>query len=135
LTNGKHVANILVLVAAFMLLLFSWGCKKEAKAEAVAPPAKYAMEAMVVNLADDDERYLKISIGFELAEGVTEALMKENENVIKDAVIMHLSAKYYHDIRAKDGKEKLKVEIMNTLNSVLKKKAIKTVYFTELIAQ
>ena len=135
MTNGKHAANFLVLAAAFMLLLSMWGCKKEAKAEPVAPPAKYALDSLVVNLADDDERYLKISIGFELAEGITEQSMKDNESVIKDAVLMHLSGKFYYEIRTKEGKEKLKAELLNTLNGVLKKKAVKTVYFTELIAQ
>lgn len=134
----KLIKNLILITALSSLCLaIVPGCgKKEAeKQKAAAKAASFSLEPIVVNLADEDERYLRVTIGLELKDPGAPQLIKDNENKVKDALVMLLSGKYYADVRDTQGKEKLKAEIVRTLDGVLKKDCVSKVYFIDFIAQ
>ena len=130
---------VLAVTLSAVCLAGFQGCGKgdaeKQKAAAAAKAARCTLDPIVVNLADEDERYLRVTIGLEMKDANGPQLLKDNDGVVKDALLMLLSGKFYQDIRDRQGKEKLKVEIMNTLNGVLKKNCVAKVYFTDFIAQ
>ena len=133
----KLIRNLILITALSSLCLaFVPGCKKDAeKQKAAAKAVSCALDPIVVNLSDEDERYLRVTIGLELKDEGAPQLLKDNENKVKDALVMLLSGKYYDDIRSTQGKEKLKTEIVKTLDGVLKKDCVAKVYFVDFIAQ
>jgi len=96
-------------------------------------------EPFLVNLADRDaSRYLRTTIRVvvdskEAAEKVTsgEVLMSK----IRDAILNILSAKISGEIVTTDGKEKLKKEILERLNSFLPEAPAQDVFFTDFVVQ
>ena len=133
----KMIYKILFAITLSAVCLAGFqGCGKSAeKQKEAAKPACYSLDPIVVNLADEDERYLRVKIGLELKDQDAPQLIKDNDNKVKDALVMLLSGKYYQDIRDSQGKEKLKAEIAKTLDGVLKKDCVSKVYFVDFIAQ
>ncbi|MBI5746093.1 MAG: flagellar basal body-associated FliL family protein, partial [Nitrospirae bacterium] len=96
----------------------------------------YALDPFIVNLSDAPEiRYLKITIKLELEN---EELSKELEGHIaqvRDALLILLSSKDYEGIRSTEGKFRLREEIVERSNIIIKKGKVKTAYFTEFVVQ
>ena len=90
----------------------------------------------VVNLADTPEiRYLKLTIKLELTkEEYTEEVTKRMPQ-IRDSLLILFSSKEYASIRTVEGKMELRDEILQRLNTILKKGAVKAAYFTDFVAQ
>jgi len=137
-----HPFRFAVLLAAALFLVQPLGCKKEegAKSEEGQKGGKaespvYPLEPFVVNLADSEDRYLRVAVSLELTTGITAEGFKQSESKVRDVVLTLLSSKYYSDIRSAEGKVRLRSEIVNNINSALKKKYVNTAYFTEFIAQ
>lgn len=106
-------------------------------AEAAAPEEVgqvVELETFVVNLAGSKgRRILKVNVGLEV-KGVEVAKEIANRQAqIRDFIIIILSSKSYDEVSAKDGKDALKNEIKDNINSFLSKGKISNVYFTELI--
>lgn len=95
--------------------------------------------SFLVNLGDTEEtHYLRAVI--ELEENFGSAPEFGNEignrrSQLRDLVIATLSAKNSADLRTPEGKESLKQEIKERVNSVLSKGQISRVYFTEFAVQ
>lgn len=92
------------------------------------------LETFVVNLAGSKGRkVLKVNMELEL-KGVD--VVKEIDNrkaQIRDFIIIILSSKSYDEVSTKEGKDALRNEIKDNINSFLSKGKILNVYFTELI--
>ena len=129
----------LILISALISLCLSFapGCgnKDAEKQKAAAKSVNYSLDPIVVNLSDEDERYLRVTIGLKMKGEDAPKLLKDNENKVKDAMVMLLSGKYYSDVRDRQGKEELKAEIIKALDGVLKKDCVTKVYFIDFIAQ
>ena len=92
------------------------------------------LETFVVNLAGSKgRRILKVNVGLEVKGGEVANEIKNRQAQIRDFIIIILSSKSYDEVSAKDGKEALKGEIKDNINSFLSKGKISNVYFTELI--
>jgi flagellar FliL protein len=52
---------------------------------------------------------------------------------VRDIIIILLSAKSYEEVSTREGKDNLRAEIKDTINSFLTKGKISSVYFTEFI--
>ena len=50
-------------------------------------------------------------------------------------MIMIVTSKTAQDIMSADGRLQLKDELLERINSVLREKAVKSIYFTELVVQ
>lgn len=97
---------------------------------------KYIRVTIVVEFAPDNPEYESLPEE-EKAAYLTEFQDKLNARlpIMDDTVITLLSTKTYEDLYTADGKEKLRLEIMNTLSQKLPDLQILSVYFTEFVVQ
>jgi flagellar basal body-associated protein FliL len=95
--------------------------------------------SFLVNLSDSEEtHYLRSVIEVEQNFGSAPEFGNEIGNrrsQLRDIVIATLAAKSSADIKTPEGKEALKQELKERLNSVLAKGQIARVYFTEFAVQ
>jgi flagellar FliL protein len=95
--------------------------------------------SFLVNLADVEEtHYLRAVVEVEQNYGSAPEFGNEIGNrrsQLRDIVISTLSAKTSEDLRTPEGKEALKQELKERINSVLAKGQIARVYFTDLAVQ
>ena len=92
------------------------------------------METFYVNLAGNrGNRLLKVNMELEVeSEKVIEEIDKRKPQ-IRDIIIIILSSKTFKDLESRQGKEGLRDEIKDAVNSFLTKGKIKHVHFTEFI--
>ena len=92
------------------------------------------METFLVNLSGNrGNKLLKVNMEFEVeGEKIAEKIDKRKPQ-IRDIVIILLSSKTYPQLSSTEGKEFLRDEVRDTVNSFLTKGKIKRVHFTEFI--
>lgn len=96
----------------------------------------FDLDPFVVNLADTPEiRYLKLTIKLELAKEEYAEEVTNRLPQIRDSLLILFSSKEYASIRTVEGKMELRDEILQRLNTILKKGAVKAAYFTDFVAQ
>ncbi len=96
----------------------------------------FELKPFVVNLQDNSgTRYLRLQIGLELKEPVSVERMNSLRPKIRNSLIILLSSKSYRDIGNIQGKYRLRDEIVERINHVMKGDKVKTVYFTEFVVQ
>jgi flagellar FliL protein len=92
------------------------------------------LETFIVNLAGSKGRkVLKVNMELEIKG---EDIIQEIDNrkaQIRDFIIIILSSKTFEEVSTKEGKDNLRNEIKDQVNSFLSKGKIMNVYFTELI--
>ncbi|HOH45772.1 MAG TPA: flagellar basal body-associated FliL family protein [Syntrophales bacterium] len=137
-----------IIVAAVVLLVLGGGgagayffLNKSAgkKAQAPAKPpigAVWAPDVFIINLADTDaDRYLKITMNFELSDGLAVAELDQMRPKVRDMVLGVLTVKSFKDLNNFEGKQRLKEEIAMRLNSQLTRGKVVQVYFTDFVVQ
>lgn len=92
------------------------------------------MEVFVVNLSGNrGNKILKVGMELEVeGERIAEEIDKRKPQ-IRDIIIILLSSKTYAQVSSAEGKEHLREEIRDTVNSFLSKGKIKRVLFTEFV--
>jgi flagellar FliL protein len=113
-----------------------------------APLPIYPLEEFIVNLADPGH-YLKAVIALEVNRPM-EKQEKEKHGgggelmdpeispripKIRDAIITILTTKRFEELSTPQGKEMLKRQIRNKINSILGKELVSNVYFTSFTMQ
>lgn len=95
--------------------------------------------SFLVNMADTEEtHYIRAVIELEQNFGSAPEFGNEignRKSQLRDLVILTLSAKNSAELKTPEGKEALKQEIKERINSVLSKGQIARVYFTEFAVQ
>ncbi len=92
------------------------------------------LETFVVNLAGSKGRkVLKVNMELELKGTEVVKEIDNRKAQIRDFIIIILSSKSYDEVSTKEGKDALRNEIKDNINSFLSKGKILNVYFTELI--
>ena len=92
------------------------------------------LETFVVNLAGSKGRkVLKVNMELEVKGTEIEKEIENRKAQIRDFIIIILSSKSYEEVSVKDGREALKTEIKDNINSFLSKGKILNVYITEFI--
>jgi len=95
-----------------------------------------SLEPFLVNLADREaRRYLKVKVELEVDREKSVKELEKSLSPIRDALIMLLSSKAYADICTVEGKRRLKQDILKKLAAIPGGQAVRTVYFTEFVAQ
>jgi flagellar FliL protein len=98
-----------------------------------------SFEPFLVNLADTDaSRYLRVTIRVAVknkAKAETIALTDTLMSKTRDAILDTLSGKASGEIITRDGKEQLKSELVERLNSFLPNKPVSEIYFTDFVVQ
>lgn len=96
----------------------------------------YNMDPFIVNLADTDQsRYLKIRLNLEGNSREQNEEYAKRLPQIKDTVLSILAKKTHQELLDSAGKEKLKEELLKTLNPKLAGFQFKAVYYTEFVIQ
>jgi flagellar protein FliL len=97
---------------------------------------KYIRVTIVVEFAPDDPTYQSMSEEEKTAY-LTQFQDKLNARmpIMDDTVITLLSTKTYDELYTAEGKEKLRLEIMDTLSGKLPDLQIISIYFTEFVVQ
>ncbi len=103
--------------------------KEEAPLGEVIP-----METFIVNLAGSrGAKLAKVNLELEVSNTEVSTEIEKRKPQIRDIIIILLSSKTYDQVSHREGKEGLREEIKDTVNSFLTKGLIKKVYFTEFI--
>jgi len=92
------------------------------------------METFLVNLAGTrGNKLVKLNMEFEVDNTKVELELDKRKPQIRDIIIILLASKTYDQMTSKQGKEMLRDEVKDTINSFLVKGKIKKVYFSDLI--
>ncbi len=95
--------------------------------------AMYPLESFVVNLKGGG--YLRTQIQLEFSERDITPRFFVRQVQVRDGIITLLSSKTQDELSTPEGKDKLKSEIKDLVNEVMKKQEIKRVYFTQFVVQ
>lgn len=151
--SGK-LPILVIIIAAVVLLggigvvaFKKMGPKSKGKAHKEVKHVElteWSMDEFIVNLADQDEpRYLKVNVVLGVQHlgkpkksgGHGGEASNPEEAKARDAVISVLTRKRYTQLLSEHGKEQLKIELKESLNSVLKDCKVEEVYFTAFAMQ
>jgi flagellar FliL protein len=92
------------------------------------------LETFIVNLAGAKGRkVLKVNMELEVQGSEIVSEIDNRKAQIRDFIIIILSSKTYDEVSTKEGKDALRSEIKDNINTFLSKGKISNVYFTELI--
>lgn len=92
------------------------------------------LETFIVNLAGSKGRkVLKVNMELEIKGAEVIQEIENRKAQIRDFIIIILSSKSFEEVSSKEGKDALRNEIKDNINSFLSKGKIINVYFTELI--
>lgn len=90
----------------------------------------YELDEIIVNLADTSgRRFLKTKITFLADRNRVVKELDDKRPLVRDRVIFILGDKTIADIESADGKELLKIEIMNAINPLLASGEVVDVFF------
>jgi flagellar FliL protein len=109
---------------------------QEAKGAAPVIGEMLVMEPFVVNLADPKgKRYLKVKIELELEskEAVDKATKVSPK--LRDMVIMMLTSLGFEEVMTPEGKIRVRDELLERFNEIMRPDHIKNIYFTEFVVQ
>lgn len=96
------------------------------------------LETFVVNLADDQRAFLRIGIDLGLGNPAVkskEAGAAEPTALVRDSVLGVLMAKRADDLVTAEGKQKLKEELLRSLQERAPDLNAREIYFTEFLLQ
>jgi len=92
------------------------------------------LETFVVNLAGSrGSKLLKVNMELEISNAEVQEEIEKRKPQIRDMILIMLSTKSFNDLSEREGKDRLREEIAETINSFLSRGKIKRVYFTEFI--
>lgn len=92
----------------------------EPAADPKTPPTFLPLDNMVVNLADPGgDRFVQIGITLELADAKTESLVKQYLPSIRSGILMLVSQRSSEELLAREGKEKLALDIRSEVSKPL----------------
>jgi flagellar FliL protein len=150
--SGKTL--IMVLVLAIVLLagggVGAWfafgshGGKKtaELKREPPAPPQYIALDPpFVVNFeADQQVRFLQVTVQLMTRDPATVELLKSNDPVVRNDLLLLYGGQKYTVISSREGKESLRQQTLTAVRKVVataggKPEKVEAVYFTSFVMQ
>lgn len=92
------------------------------------------LETFVVNLAGSKGRKVaKVNMELEVKGSAVQEEIDKRKAQVRDIIIIILSSKTYEEVSTREGKDNLRNEIKDTINSFLVKGKISNVFFTEFI--
>ncbi|KHD89122.1 MAG: flagellar protein FliL [Bdellovibrio sp. ArHS] len=107
---------------------------KEATEEKEVVGKVVPLETFIVNLAGSKGRKVaKVNMELEVKGDHVLDEIEKRKAQIRDIIIIILSSKTYEDVASREGKDGLRNEIKDTINSFLVQGKISNVFFTEFI--
>ena len=115
-------------------------------AAAATPPAPalpgsevgpvHSLDPFVVNLDETGQsRYLKVTMQLELTSKDVVSKITKSQQVIRDAILSHLSGLKLADTLGVAAKDKLRGEVMGKLEAILGPGKIRRLFFQEFVVQ
>lgn len=96
----------------------------------------FTLEPFVVNLSDPKgKRYLKVTITIELEDATIVARAEKAKPKIQDMVIMLLTSLSFEEVMTPEGKIRVRDELFERINLILRPDRAKNIYFTEFVVQ
>jgi len=96
----------------------------------------FAMKPFIVNLADPKgKRYLKIKLSLELETPELLEKATKLEPKLQNIVIMMLTSLSFEEVMTPEGKVRIRDELQERFNQVIRPDKIKNIYFTEFVVQ
>lgn len=96
----------------------------------------YPLDQFIVNLlSENGSRFLKTKIDLEQNSESLMAELDKKKALLRDIIIRTLSSKTFEEVSTAKGKDKLKDEIVGSINEVLSDGYIKNIYFTDFVVQ
>ena len=149
-TAKKKSRSVPLLIVALVLvvggLLWFASRRHAAKAEtatggAEADPVKSSLhlESFVVNLADPETAFLRISIDLGLSDMPRPSKSDDKASPllpkVRDCILSVLTTWQSEALLAPEGKTKLKEQLLNALHTQVPELPVREVYFTEFLVQ
>jgi Flagellar basal body-associated protein len=107
---------------------------KEATEEKEVVGKVVPLETFIVNLAGSKGRKVaKVNMELEIKGDHAAEEIDKRKAQIRDIIIIILSSKTYEEVEKREGKDNLRNEIKDTINSFLVQGKISNVFFTEFI--
>jgi len=96
----------------------------------------FSLEPFVVNLADPQgKRYLKLQIKIEVADLLVLEKAGKAEPKMRDMVIMLLTSLSFEEVMTPEGKIRIRDELLERFNQIMRPDRINNIYFTEFVVQ
>lgn len=96
----------------------------------------FALEPFVVNLADPKgKRYLKVKVELELESPAAVEKATKVAPKLRDMVIMMLTSLSFEEVMTPEGKIRIRDELLERFNQIMRPDRIKNIYFTEFVVQ
>ncbi len=96
----------------------------------------FALEPFVVNLADPaGKRYLKVQIQIELEDPLALEKAQRAAPKLRDNVIMMMTSLSFEEVMTPEGKIRVRDELLERFNVVMRPDRVRNIYFTEFVVQ
>jgi len=110
--------------------------EEEKKKKPEAETAILELEPFVVNLSDPKgKRYLKVKISLEVESAEKAEKAKKSIPKMRDMVIMMLTSLTFEEVMTPEGKIRVRDELLERFNLVMRPDRIQNIYFTEFVIQ
>jgi flagellar protein FliL len=144
------IAAVLVLGGGGAAAYFAFaGGEKDTKADATKPqehpkgPAIFVAldPPFVVNFeAEQLVRFLQVTVQVMSRDPITVDLIKQNDPIVRNDLLLLLGNQDYNTISSREGKEKLRLLALETIRKVVtnaggKADSVEAVYFTSFVMQ
>jgi flagellar FliL protein len=150
-SNSKLIAIILLLMALLLVvggiaawLAFSPVDKKAivVRHESLPPPQYVALDPpFVVNFeADEQVRFLQVTVQLMSRDAATIEVLKANDPVVRNDLLLLFGGQKYSVIATRDGKETLRKQTLAAVRKIVasaggKPEKVEAVYFTSFVMQ
>ncbi len=139
---GLPLMLVQTAVAYFLISKFVQVPKAAATEEAgeeeeeEGPTQLFVIEDVIINPAETSgSRFLNVTVALEYVNSDLEQELTEKEVQLRDILINIFASKTISELDGPDDRERLKKEILERCNGILKKGKIKRVYFSNFIMQ
>lgn len=107
------------------------------KADASKDEAKMVpLESFIINLnGSEGYKFMKITMSLEVDSTATQEEILKRQAQVRDTIVVLLTSKSYSEVAGENGQQKLKDELIDTVNSFLVKGKIKKILFTDFLFQ
>lgn len=94
------------------------------------------LESFIINLnGSEGYKFMKITMSLEVDSTATQEEILKRQAQVRDTIVVLLTSKSYSEVAGENGQQKLKDELIDTVNSFLVKGKIKKILFTDFLFQ
>lgn len=108
----------------------------EPKPEKVVSPVTHEFQNIVLNPANSGgNRFLMVSVAFELKDGAAEQTMKDREPEIRDRILALLGQKTIEELTDIKQRDAVKEQVLEVVRPLFPNDAVRKVFFPQFVIQ